>query len=208
LQCLPILHSFLSVFGQDLNYDLENNECWASLLKEPEIAKKKAPDGPIQFSLDEDEDAEIQIPEMYLDMPVSWTAEMFITPKEYKMRFPGGAKIFEYNDAMVERAAPYSQPDGMVQKVLQFNDDSRKASNLRLMDERFDKRVDLLIRRKFKPDGRIIHEFFGKGRPDSLKGMDTSISISHVEPDLDRFLLFFVLFQSTFTLRVEISPTT
>jgi len=154
-----------------LNYNLDNNECWAPLLKEPEIRRKQAPAGPIQFSLDEDEDEEIHKPEMYLDMPVSWTEEMSITPQEYKMKYPGGAKTFEYRDAMVERAAPYSQPDGMVQKVLQFREGSRKASNLRLMDERFDKREDLMVRRKFKSDGRIMHEYFGKGRPDSLKGI-------------------------------------
>lgn len=166
-------------------------ESWLKLLLEPN-ASKAEPVEEGKINLD-DEEEEVQIPEMYLDMPgkilvlqeckycagsliltrisVSWTADMYISLKDYKQKYAGGTKTFEYNDAIVERSAPYAQPDGILQKVIKFNGTSRKPEDLLFIDERFDKRQDKLIRRKYVPNGRIIHEYFAKGRPDSLKGL-------------------------------------
>jgi hypothetical protein len=81
---------------------------------------------------------------------------------------------------MVELSTPYVNPDGLIKKVIKFNGKTRKAKNLVFIEERFSNRIDKLGRRKYFKKGRIVHEYFDKGRKDALKGELSLHDHSHI----------------------------
>ncbi|ODN00850.1 Dynein regulatory complex subunit 7 [Orchesella cincta] len=150
-----------------LKYDLEDSSTWSKLLIEPPKKKKKSVTDDSMFQ--DDDDDELKPVEMYLTMPASWTTELDISQEDYDMKYPGGKKTIEYNDAIVELAAPYVNDDGLVRKVLKFNGPSRDPEDLEYIEEIFEHRKDKLYRRKWFREGKMLHEYFQKGRRDALK---------------------------------------
>jgi hypothetical protein len=65
---------------QDLNYDFEDVTAWNKLLIEPKKKEKKVvEEGATGSAFGDEEEEEAPVPEMYLDMPISWVPEMHIS---------------------------------------------------------------------------------------------------------------------------------
>lgn len=106
---------------------------------------------------------------------------LFIT--DYEKKYPEGSKIKDYTDAFVETAAPWVNSDGLIKKIIKFDGATRDPKRLLYIEERFAHRQDKLERRKWLKDGRTLHEFFEKGRKDSLKG-DSLVGSGYVSVKL------------------------
>lgn len=161
---------------KQLKYDLDDQSCWSKFLMEPEKKKKRQvehteqpPGGGALFQEEEEDDSGAKTGELYLTMPVSWTGELEISQEDYERKYPDGSRTIEYNDASVEVAAPYTNPDGMVRKVMKFSGTSRDPEDLEYIEEFFEHRKDKLSRRKWYREGKILHEYFNQGRKDALK---------------------------------------
>jgi hypothetical protein len=90
---------------------------------------------------------------------------------DYERKYPGGKKTFNYNNAVVELAASYVNEDGLVKKILKFSGKNRNPEDLEWIEEKFENRKDKMVRRKWIREGRMLHEYFDKGRKDALKGV-------------------------------------
>ena len=102
-----------------------------------------------------------------LDVPPSWASRIILTKDEVQNRFPSRAGFTPYLQADLETAAEYSRPDGMVSRVLLYQDRMKSAK----LEERqyFAHRKDLLEKRVLRPTEGLTIEYFGHGRSFGLK---------------------------------------
>jgi len=100
-----------------------------------------------------------------LDMPPSWSERPDIPREAYHARCYQGEKTIFYHKCKVEQYAPYTQDDGLVQRITLYKD-VRRQIPLEIR-ERFRHRRDKLSERRRKPMQNETIEHFEPGRPSS-----------------------------------------
>merc|ERR1719335_382679 len=100
-----------------------------------------------------------------LDMPPSWGLRPDIPREAFHARCYQGEKTIFYHKCKVEQYAPYTQDDGMVQRITLYKDVGRQIP-LEIR-EKFKHRRDKLVERRRKPMQNETIEHFAPGRPSS-----------------------------------------
>lgn len=70
---------------------------------------------------------------------------------------------------MVEQFAPYVQEDGLVTRICRYNDLECMPSELHTVEERFENRIDNLVKITSDVNTGEITEYFERGREDGVK---------------------------------------
>jgi len=100
-----------------------------------------------------------------LDMPPAWGERPDIPREAFHARCYQGEKTIFYHKCKVEQYAPYTQDDGLVQRITLYKD-VRRQIPLEIR-ERFKHRRDKLSERKRRPMQNETVERFDPGRPSS-----------------------------------------
>ncbi|CAK9026938.1 Dynein regulatory complex subunit 7 (Coiled-coil domain-containing protein 135) (Coiled-coil domain-containing protein lobo homolog) (Spermatogenesis-related gene in late stages of spermatogenesis cells protein), partial [Durusdinium trenchii] len=98
-----------------------------------------------------------------LDLPSPWSERPDIPREKFHARCYQGEKTIFYHKCKVEQYAPYTQDDGLVQRMTLYKD-VRRQIPLEIR-ERFKHRKDKLIERKRRPMQNETIERFLPGRP-------------------------------------------
>ncbi|XP_076235310.1 dynein regulatory complex subunit 7-like [Calliopsis andreniformis] len=178
----------------NIKWDLTKVELWEHLLPgEPWVMRGE----------EIDEDSAI-MQEEHLDMPASYVNEIHIDEKEFERRYPNGMKTKSYKKAIVELYAPYLHTDGLIRRIIIYNDYDYKAP-IELY-EYYANRSDCLVehRKKFKDDSVI--DYYQRGRPDRCKEHRYfSYDISTIETE--RILDFYHIARYDGLSRIELHPS-
>merc|ERR1719287_272964 len=113
----------------------------------------------------EEEEENAQEAPQILDMPSSWGERPDIPREAFHARCYQGEKTIFYHKCKVEQYAPYTQDDGLVQRITLYKD-VRRQIPLEIR-ERFMHRRDKLFERKRRPMQNETVEQFEPGRPSS-----------------------------------------
>merc|ERR1719454_717377 len=100
-----------------------------------------------------------------LDMPPPWSERLDISREAFHARCYQGEKTIFYHKCKVEQYAPYSQDDGLIQRITLYKD-VRRQIPLEIR-ERFKHRRDQLHERTRRPMQNETVEKFDPGRPSS-----------------------------------------
>lgn len=100
-----------------------------------------------------------------LDMPPAWSERIDIPREAFHARCYQGEKTIFYHKCKVEQYAPYTQDDGLVQRITLYKD-VRRQIPLEIT-EMFEHRRDRLKARKRRPMQNETIEHFYPGRPSS-----------------------------------------
>jgi len=100
-----------------------------------------------------------------LDTPPPWSDRPDIPREAFHARCYQGEKTIFYHKCKVEQYAPYTQDDGLVQRITLYKD-VRRQIPLEIR-ERFKHRRDKLVERRRKPMQNETIERFDPGRPSS-----------------------------------------
>lgn len=104
-------------------------------------------------------------PVQVLDMPAPWSDRPDIAREAFHARCYQGAKTVFYHKCKVEQFAPYTQDDGLVQRITLYKD-VRRQIPLEIR-ENFKHRRDKLVERRRRPMQNETVERFAPGRPSS-----------------------------------------
>lgn len=119
-------------------------------------------------SLPEDPADDVQPPTQILDMPPSWSDRPEISREAFHKRCYQGEKTLFYHKCKVEQYAPYTQDDGLVQRITLYKD-VRRQIPLEIR-ESFKHRRDKLYERRRRPMQNETIEKFEPGRPSQSPG--------------------------------------
>ena len=108
--------------------------------KKSEEEKSEAED---KKELEEEKASEI------LDMPPPWPKRIIIPLQKYNERSPTQTQVYFYEKTKVEKFAPFSQADGLIMKIYNYNDFARFILNN--VEHRYRNRGDKLYKRIFYP---------------------------------------------------------
>ncbi|XP_078262293.1 dynein regulatory complex subunit 7 [Rhinoraja longicauda] len=137
-----------------------------------------------KYLLDEGEDDDEKEVEKIFDMPPSWAKQIVIPAKDIETRCPKGEKIIQYKKANLEKYAPYLNIDGMVKRLIEYED--IECSSFLKVTEWYANRKDNLEKIERNMKTRSITEYFRNGRHLALR--------KHVfrssEPETDRTMKF------------------
>merc|ERR1719301_417752 len=114
---------------------------------------------------EEGEDGPVDQATQILDMPPPWSERPDIPREAFHARCYQGEKTIFYHKCKVEQYAPYTQDDGLVQRITLYKD-VRRQIPLEIR-ERFKHRRDKLFERKRRPMQNETVELFELGRPSS-----------------------------------------
>jgi hypothetical protein len=102
-----------------------------------------------------------------LDIPSSWCERLDISREAFAGRCYHGEKTVLYEKEKVEKYAPYSQVDGLVERVTNYKDLRRQIA-VKVV-ESFAQRRDKLVERRRLPMENELVELFDPGRQNALK---------------------------------------
>ena len=108
--------------------------------KKSEEEKSEAED---KKELEEEKASEI------LDMPPPWPKRIIIPLQKYNERSPTQTQVYFYEKTKVEKFAPFSQADGLIMKIYNYNDFARFILNN--VEHRYRNRGDKLYKRILYP---------------------------------------------------------
>eukprot|EP00966_Prymnesium_polylepis_P141734 3272906-Prymnesium_polylepis.1 len=63
---------------------------------------------------------------LQIDMPPSWVTRLHVPRENFQARCPAGKKQVVYRKGILEKFAPYSREDGLVEQVTIFKDVARE----------------------------------------------------------------------------------
>jgi len=113
-----------------------------------------------------------------IDMPPSWVTRLHVPRDLFQARCPAGHKTIVYRKGLLEKFAPYSREDGLVEQVKIFEDVARtEVMEVRQM---FANRKDKLSKRVIRHADKCTHEFFDPGRLDPGRGLKELIYMEGV----------------------------
>ena len=105
---------------------------------------------------------------LQIDMPPSWVTRLHVPRENFQARCPAGKKQVVYRKGLLEKFAPYSREDGLVEQVTIFKDVAR---------EEVRRAPRLAPRRRVVPTcGRSIHT--PKHSPNRSTRYDRSLPIA------------------------------
>ena len=153
-----------------LDYDLGNTDLWEYVFIDP---RSKPADGkPGEDDQKPDEDAghgddDDEDEGNLLDLPPSWVSKLELSRSDFKLRYPpDGARTTLYHRAKLELFAENLDDQGLVSRLLKYDDDERTA--VVECVEKFKHRRDKLHRRRrFPTEAKLVEEFL-PGRPGAL----------------------------------------
>merc|ERR1719282_2118059 len=109
------------------------------------------------------EGARLEQASQILDMPPPWSERPDIPREAFHARCYRGERTIFYHKCKVEQYAPYTQDDGLVQRIT-LHKDVRRQIPLEIR-ERFKHRRDKLVERRRRPMQNETIERFNPGRP-------------------------------------------
>uniref|UniRef100_UPI00398E8984 dynein regulatory complex subunit 7 isoform X2 n=1 Tax=Pristiophorus japonicus TaxID=55135 RepID=UPI00398E8984 len=167
-------------FGcKDINFDLGDPVKWEYMLPDSENPQIAIPDS-FDYLIDEGEDDDEKEVEKIFDMPPSWVQQIIIPNKDIETRCPKGEKLIQYKKANLEKYAPYLNIDGMVKRLIEYED--IECTSFVKVTEWYANRKDMLEKIERNMKTRSITEYFKKGRPLAL----TKHVYRSSEPETDR----------------------
>ncbi|CAF1491863.1 unnamed protein product [Adineta ricciae] len=119
-----------------------------------------------------------------IDLPLSWVDPLDITSKHFQKRYPNARKTCYFKKTCVQKYAPYSMRDGIVLKVLEFDDYDFK--DLIYIICRYEHRYDKLETREYDVQTNRVYEKYRPGRYDHWKEY-----IYDFESSFDRTMIFY-----------------
>lgn len=114
---------------------------------------------------EEQETGKVEQATQILDMPPSWSDRLEISREAFHARCYMGEKTIFYHKCKVEQYAPYTQDDGLIQRITLYKD-VRRLIPLEIR-EKFKHRRDKLVERQRKPMLNETIEHFEPGRQSS-----------------------------------------
>ncbi|XP_072342351.1 dynein regulatory complex subunit 7 isoform X2 [Scyliorhinus torazame] len=171
-------------FGcKDMVFDLGDPVRWEYMLLSTENAQLAIPDL-YDYLIDEGFDDDEKEIEKCFDMPPSWVQEINIPAKDIETRCPKGEKIIQYKKANLEKYAPYLNIDGMVKRLIEYED--IECTSFVKVTEWYSNRKDMLEKIERNMRTRTITENFKNGRSMAVKKHMFRSS----EPETDRTLKY------------------
>jgi len=170
-----------------LSFDLANSSKWEYVLFDATMAAMEAEDGDdagaerigkmaAEATAAESGDGDVKIE---VDMPPSWVTRLHVPRDLFQARCPAGKKEVVYRKGVLEKFAPYSREDGLVEQITIFNDVARtEVGEVRQL---FANRKDKLSKRVMTYDDNRKHEFFDPGRTIPGQGLKELIYIEGVQ---------------------------
>ncbi|XP_078419512.1 dynein regulatory complex subunit 7 [Cetorhinus maximus] len=164
-------------------FDLGDPVRWEYMLPDTENSKIVIPDS-YDYFVDEGDDDDEKEMEKVFDMPPSWVQQIIIPSKDIETRCPKGEKIIQYKKANLEKYAPYLNIDGMVKRLIEYED--IECTSFVKVTEWYSNRKDMLKKIERNMRTRTITEYFKNGRYMAIN--------KHVfrssEPETDRTLKY------------------
>jgi len=117
------------------------------------------------LDFEDDEEEEEEVEDQTIDCPASWISHVELTPQQYESKCPNGKKTILYKKALLEKYAPYLLPDGLVARLMVYED--LEHTKLLRTEEWYANRADKLDHKI--DDDEYITENFVEGRPCGLK---------------------------------------
>ncbi|XP_051879591.1 dynein regulatory complex subunit 7 isoform X2 [Pristis pectinata] len=167
---------------KDVIFDLADPVRWEYML--PSENQEIVVPNSYEYLLDEGEDNDEKEVEKIFDMPPSWAQQIVISAKDIETRCPKGEKIIQYKKVNLEKYAPYLNIDGMVKRLIEYED--VECTSFVKVTEWYANRKDMLEKIERNMKTRTITEYFRNGRHLALK--------KHVyrssEPETERTMTF------------------
>ncbi|XP_043937261.1 dynein regulatory complex subunit 7 isoform X2 [Protopterus annectens] len=153
---------------KDLTFDLGDPVKWEFMLLSTGKPLLTIPDMEEEELQEEaDDELEEKEEEMIFEMPPSWVPKLDMTLKDFETRYPQGKKIIQYKKAKLEKFAPYLMEDGLVTKLITYEDS--QCIHVTKVEEWFKNRQDKLVLREHKKKTGLIAEYFAPGRSHALR---------------------------------------
>ncbi|XP_078089368.1 dynein regulatory complex subunit 7 [Mustelus asterias] len=171
-------------FGcKDMVFDLGDPVRWEYMLPDTENSQLAIPES-YDYLTDEGFDDDEKEMEKIFDMPPSWIQAINIPAKDIETRCPKGEKIIQYKKANLEKYAPYLNIDGMVMRLIEYED--IECTSFVKVTEWYSNRKDMLEKIERNMRTRTITENFKNGRSMAVKKHLFRSS----EPETDRTLKY------------------
>ncbi|KAL8436056.1 hypothetical protein Efla_002046 [Eimeria flavescens] len=137
--------------AQDISFSLNNTRFFESVLSTPPKAEDR--DGQLEGFAGDKKQKHFNTPR--------------VEPADYASRFFGGQKVVFYKDAKLQEFAPYSQPDGLVRRLIFFSNGKKNMPEE--IVHYFRHRRDGLEERVFFPSERRQVDRYSRGNPHALR---------------------------------------
>ncbi|XP_060684924.1 dynein regulatory complex subunit 7 [Hemiscyllium ocellatum] len=171
-------------FGcKNVVFDLGDPVKWEYMLPDSDNSQVVLPES-YEYLVDEVDDDDEKELEKIFDMPPSWVQPIVIPAKDIETRCPKGEKIIQYKKANLEKYAPYLNIDGMVKRLIEYED--IECTSFVKVTEWYANRKDMLERIERNMRTRTITEHFKNGRYMAVKRHIYRSS----EPETDRTLKY------------------
>ncbi|XP_048455549.1 dynein regulatory complex subunit 7 isoform X3 [Rhincodon typus] len=171
-------------FGcKDVVFDLGDPVKWEYMLPDSDNSQVVFPNS-YDYLMDEVDDDDEKELERIFDMPPSWVQPIVIPAKDIETRCPKGEKIIQYKKANLEKYAPYLNIDGMVKRLIEYED--IECTSFVKVTEWYANRKDMLEKIERNMRTRTITEHFKNGRYMAVKKHIYRSS----EPETDRTLKY------------------
>jgi hypothetical protein len=144
----------------DLSLELMNPKYFEYVIRDAAAAKTAG-------NIEEEVEVKEEVGGEVLDIPASWCEHLNISREAFAGRCYNGEKTVLYAKSKVESYAPYSQVDGLVERVTYYKD-LRRQIPVEVV-EQFYQRKDKLVERKRRPMESELVETFLPGRQAALK---------------------------------------
>mmetsp|Transcript_9290 Transcript_9290/g.29558 ORF Transcript_9290/g.29558 Transcript_9290/m.29558 type:complete len:853 (-) Transcript_9290:431-2989(-) len=158
--------------ASQVQLDLYNSRYFEYVMLDPEAGGAEGgtslfaeEDKGVGAAPDEGEGGRAEQAAQILDMPPAWSDRPDITREAFHARCYQGEKTIFYHKCKVEQYAPYTQDDGLVQRITLYKD-VRRQIPLEIR-EKFKHRRDKLRERRRRPMQNETVERFDPGRPSS-----------------------------------------
>ncbi|XP_007431424.1 dynein regulatory complex subunit 7, partial [Python bivittatus] len=172
---------------RDLQFDLGDPVRWEFMLPSTDKPLLSLPEMEEEEDLGEDdmEDLIKEEESKSFDMPASWVELIHISSKAYEVQCPQGKKLIQYNNARLEKWAPYLNPNGLVTRLTVYEDpDCTKVLEVK---EWFKNREDTLDTRELNKQTQVTVEHFLPGHALGLKAH----MYKTMDPETERTMDFY-----------------
>jgi len=166
---------WLNLQGKDLpaaklSLELMDTKKWENVLFDATAASVFAggdDDDDDGMGYGDNQEEEVDESKVLAEMPPSWVTRLHVPRDLYENGCPQGFKETTYRKGRIQKFAPYSREDGLIEQVTIYNDvELREQAELRQI---FANRIDKLTRRVTTSKDDQTVEYFDPGRKTGLK---------------------------------------
>jgi len=174
----------------DVQLELYNSRYFEFVMLDPDaVAGQNGQNGEEAAAPEDAEASRVEQAAQLLDMPPPWSERPDIPREKFHERCYMGEKTIFYHKCKVEQYAPYTQDDGLVQRITLYKD-VRRLIPLEIR-EKFRHRRDKLSERKRRPMQNETIEKFVPGRPSASTGQAGALKELREVLGVSRELLFY-----------------